>query len=156
MAIPMHTWLQADALGALHSLCQLSRTRQEQAAEQRAAAALVAIALQHGPPAAQAGASQHEAEAALAAWSASHALAVSLLCTFGEQDRGGGVAHAACKGGRCASPPPAGQATGSACACLPCRPPHRAHAPRSLQRTAARAAAATCGRRAAWMRCWHC
>ena len=68
--------LLADALGALHSLCQLSRSRQEQAAEQRAAVPLVQLVLapqpslppqQHGPGP-----------------GGNRSLAVSLLCTFGE------------------------------------------------------------------------
>ncbi len=77
--------LQADALGALHSLCQLSRSRQEQAAEQKAAGPLVAVALQQAPPPvqAQAATTQQGAEAAAAAWAASRGLAVSLLCAFG-------------------------------------------------------------------------
>lgn len=79
--------LQADALGALHSLCQLSRSRQEQAAEQKAAGPLVSIAMQQVPPAAraqaQAASQQQSADAAAAAWAASRGLAVSLLCAFG-------------------------------------------------------------------------
>ncbi|PRW61538.1 MAP3K epsilon kinase 1-like isoform X2 [Chlorella sorokiniana] len=67
--------LQADALGALHSLCQLSRSRQEQAAEQKAAGPLVAIALHQAAP-------QQGGEEAAAAWAASRGLAVSLLCAF--------------------------------------------------------------------------
>ena len=76
-----HPALQADALGALHSLCQLSRTRQEQAAEQRAAAPLVALVQQHAP---QAAGADDGGAAAAAAWAASRCLAVSLLCGFGE------------------------------------------------------------------------
>lgn len=78
--------LQADALGALHSLCQLSRQRQEQAAEQKAPAPLVALVQQQHAPLPTGG--QDGADAAAAAWAASRGLAVSLLCTFGEPSAG--------------------------------------------------------------------
>ena len=73
--------LQADALGALHNLCQLSRPRQEQAAEQKVVLPLVALVQQPvllphlGGPG---------AEGAAAAVASSRNLAVSLLCGFGE------------------------------------------------------------------------
>jgi hypothetical protein len=73
--------LQADALGALHNLCQLSRPRQEQAAEQKAVLPLVALVHQPVllPHLGAAG-----EEGAAAAVAISRNLAVSLLCGFGE------------------------------------------------------------------------
>ena len=73
--------LQADALGALHNLCQLSRLRQEQAAEQQAVLPLVAL-VQQPVLLPHLGAAGEEGAAAAAA--SSRALAASLLCGFGE------------------------------------------------------------------------
>ncbi len=86
---PEQLGLQADALGALHCLCQLSRSRQELAAEHKAVAPLVQL-VQQPPPAAPvpvgaelspgAAAAATAAAAAAAAAAASRGLAVSLLC----------------------------------------------------------------------------
>ena len=73
--------LQADALGALHNLCQLSRPRQEQAAEQQAVLPLVAL-VQQPVLLPHLGAAGEEGAAAAAA--SSRNLAASLLCGFGE------------------------------------------------------------------------
>ena len=78
--------LQADALGALHNLCQLSRPRQEQAAEQQAVLPLVAL-VQHPvllPHLAAAAAAAGEEGGPAAGFASSRNLAVSLLCGFGE------------------------------------------------------------------------
>lgn len=153
--------LQADALGALHSLCQLSRSRQEQAAEQKAPAALVALAQQQHPPHAAAAGEQHGAQAAATASSVSRGLVVSLLCGFGEwqatllQQRwlSGDIpalqrAALSCHPGMtaCGSP---------ALPCpilLTCRLLRRS----ALQRMAGRAAGRRCGLPVALMPCWRC
>jgi hypothetical protein len=82
---------QALALSALHHLCQLSRGRQDAAAQHGAVPPLVALLHQSHAAAAAAAQAQHkgsaaaggDGEATAAAAAASRGLAVSLLCGFG-------------------------------------------------------------------------
>lgn len=92
--------LQPDALAALHSLCQLSRSRQELAAESGAVAPLAQLVLAPPQVAAKLPPGSGDAGAPAAA-AAARNLTVSLLCGFGGCCAWGGSALA----GRGSAPP---------------------------------------------------